>query len=139
MATLGILCCLCRSVMVEGSGKEMSEDVVCEAVLLASKTVQPFLEALSEFQVKHGKQKREFKAFLPSEELYSTVKRYCIGCVRACMRARVCACVHVVQVDFLYQCSSLYLHVHCYSKDTGVYEGPQIQNLLRAPNFFIPQ
>ena len=62
--------------MVEGSGKEVSEDVVCEAVALAGKTVEPFLEALSEFQIKHGKQKREFKAFLASEEMYSIIKRY---------------------------------------------------------------
>ena len=67
--------------MVEGSGKEVSEDVVCEAVALAGKTVEPFLEALSEFQIKHGKQKREFKAFLASEEMYSIIKRYYNVCV----------------------------------------------------------
>ena len=114
--------------MVEGSGKEMSEDVVCEAVSLASKTVQPFLEALSEFQVKHGKQKREFKAFLPSEELYSTVKRYCIGCVCVCVRACVCVWCGLVLCISAPLCT--YVHVNCYSKDTGVYEGPQIQNLF---------
>lgn len=68
--------------MVEGSGKEVSEDVVCEAVALAGKTVEPFLEALSEFQIKHGKQKREFKAFLASEEIYSIIKRYYNVCGR---------------------------------------------------------
>ena len=65
--------------MVEGSGKEVSEDVICEAVSLAAKDVQPFLEALLEFQAKHGKKKREFKAFLPSEELDATIERYNIG------------------------------------------------------------
>lgn len=62
--------------MVEGSGKEVSEDVICEAVSLAAKEVQPFLEALLEFQAKHGKQKREFNAFLPSEELHAAIERY---------------------------------------------------------------
>lgn len=74
--------CLCHLVMVEGSGKEVSEDVVCEAVALAGKTVEPFLEALSEFQIKHGKRKREFKAFLASEEVYSIIKRYYNVCGR---------------------------------------------------------
>lgn len=61
--------------MVEGSGKETSEDVVCEAVSLAVNEVRPFLDALSEFQVKHGKEKREFVPFLPPEELHATIKR----------------------------------------------------------------
>ena len=130
--------------MVEGSGKEMSEDVVCEAVSLASKTVQPFLEALSEFQVKHGKQKREFKAFLASEELYSTVKRYCIGCVCVCVCAHACVrvCVHVCVWCRLVLCISAPLRTYMYiatQKTLECMRDPKFKIYFRAPYSFIPQ
>ena len=65
--------------MIEGFGDVVSEELICEAAELAQTAVLPFLDAVSEFQVKNGKKKRNWDPYYPTKDLYDAVHKLATG------------------------------------------------------------
>ncbi len=65
--------------MVEAGAKEVSEEVVAEALAYAHKAIQPAIELQNELVKKVGVTKLEYEVVLPDEEIQETVEKWVDG------------------------------------------------------------
>lgn len=65
--------------MVEAGAKEVSEEVVVEALAYAHKAIQPAIELQNELVKKVGVTKLEYEVVLPDEEIQETVEKWVDG------------------------------------------------------------
>lgn len=62
--------------MVEAGAKEISEDVMLEALKLAHETIQPVIKLQEELAAKVGVTKQEYELVLPSEEIQKEMDEF---------------------------------------------------------------
>lgn len=60
--------------MVEAGANEIPEDLMLDALKLASESLAPVVDLLNEMREKEGKEKNEVQTFLPPEEVESRVR-----------------------------------------------------------------
>ncbi|MDZ7786563.1 MAG: polyribonucleotide nucleotidyltransferase [Candidatus Saccharibacteria bacterium] len=73
--------------MVEAGAKEVSEDMVADAMEWAHKALQPAIELQKQLVEKVGVEKREYELLLPEEDIYETVKKWAKGKLGEKLRA----------------------------------------------------
>jgi polyribonucleotide nucleotidyltransferase len=73
--------------MVEAGAKEVSEDLITEAISYAHQTMQPVIKLQKELAVKFKIEKQEYVLVLPDEDIQKTVDQWVEGKLGANLRA----------------------------------------------------
>jgi len=73
-------------VMVEGATKEVSEQVLVDALMFAHESAQPIIHLIERLRQSVGKPKYPFQSVRLPEELKKRLFDHCVGGVRACLQ-----------------------------------------------------
>ncbi len=74
--------------MVEAGANELPEDVILDAILFGHKAIRELVEFQQKIVAECGKEKRNFKLFLPSEEMNSAIRSFAYEKLDTAMREK---------------------------------------------------